>query len=125
MSKTISELDKVILDELDKFVGVCQKDLETASDAAAKWAVKELKAVSPKNKGDYSKGWKVNKEKTRLGVRTTVWNKDRYMLAHLLEYGHPTGNGGRTKGEIHIKPVEDKASKMFEEKVGQLIENGS
>lgn len=121
-----SEMDKIIMDELDDFVGVCVTDLQEASITAAKYAVKELKAKSPKGmSGAYAKGWRQEPVKYRTGVKTTVYNKDRYMLAHLLEHGHAKVTGGRTQPQIHIAPIEKEAGDKFEEEVKRRIENGN
>lgn len=100
---------------------------EGVSDAvrtAGKFAKKEVQKNSPKRTGRYSEGWKVNEEKTsRIGRGTTVYihNKDRYRLAHLLEYGHQ-GPNGRVEGHPHIEPARDAAEKLLEGLVVQAIE---
>lgn len=119
----ISDIDKVVMQELDAFAGACVTDIQEAAEEAANWAKKELRATSPKRFGEYAKEWKVQKGRLRTGTRTFVYNDKRYMLSHLLEYGHPTGNGGRTKGTPFIKPVESMANQMFEQEVIRRIEN--
>lgn len=121
----VSDIDKVVMQELDAFAGACITDIQEAAEEAANWAKKELRATSPKRFGDYAKGWKVQKGRLRTGTRTFVYNSDKYMLSHLLEYGHPTGNGGRTEGRAFIKPVESMANQMFEKEVIRRIENDS
>lgn len=127
MAKTYkaSEIDKVVMEELDDFAGACVTDIQEAAADAAKWAVKQLKQTSPKRFGDYAKEWKVEKTKLRTGTHTTVYNKGLYMLSHLLEYGHPTGNGGRTTGKAFIKPVETEANKRFESELKRRVEDDS
>ena len=125
-----SELDKLVMEELDSFYGACIEDIQEASNDAAKWAVKELKATSPKSKGrrlsgEYAASWKVKREKLRTGGHTIVYNDGYYMLSHLLEYGHAKVNGGRTTGRVFIKPVEEKANKMFEDTLKRRIESGT
>lgn len=117
-----SETEKIIMDELDDFVGACITDIQESSIVAAKYAVKELKAKSPKNFGDYAKGWRQEPMKFRTGVKTTVYNKDRYMLAHLLEHGHAKVGGGRTEPQIHISPIEKAAGDKFAEELTRRIE---
>lgn len=127
MAKGISasDIDNAVMDELDAFAGACVEDIQAAAEEVAKWAVKQLKAKSPNRSGNFSKDWAVNKQKTRTGTHTTVYNKRLYMLAHLLEYGHPTGNGGRTKGYSFIKPIETEANKRFENELKRRVENDS
>ncbi|MBO7681380.1 MAG: HK97 gp10 family phage protein, partial [Clostridia bacterium] len=94
-----------------------------AAKAAGEAAVKELKAKSPGDK--YPKGWSSKAENSRTGANVIVYNKDRYMLAHLLEYGHPKVNGGRVPGQVHIQPVETMAGNKFEEELKRRIESGT
>lgn len=121
----VSDIDKVVMEELDAFAGACITDLQEAAEDAANWAKKELRATSPKRFGDYAKSWKVKKGRLRTGTKTFVYNDGLYMLSHLLEYGHPTGHGGRTKGYNFIKPVETTANQMFENEVKRRIESDS
>lgn len=124
MGKTkVDEIDKAVDDILDDFYGVCVTDLQEAAVAAGKSSAKELKRTSPGEK--YPKGWTSKAQNTRTGASVVVYNKDRYMLAHLLEYGHPKINGGRVPGTVHIKPVEEKAMQTFEDEIRKRIENGT
>lgn len=127
MGKTYkaSEVDKVVLAELDEFAGACVEDIQAAAEAACKYGVKRLKQESPKRYGDYAKEWRVDKKKLRTGTHTVIYNKRLYMLSHLLEYGHPTGNGGRTEGKAFIKPVETEVNKRYEAELKRRIERGT
>lgn len=123
---TVDGIDKAIEAELDAFYDVCVVDIQEAAKVAAKQAVKELKAKSPKgHTGEYYKGWTSAQEKTRTGVTATVYNKDRYMIAHLLEYGHAKVNGGRTAPIVHIAPVEKSAGEKFAEELTRRIESAT
>lgn len=131
MAKTaLKDLDRAVEEALDAFAGLCIIDIREAAETAAKEAAKELKRTSPRGKnkkksGQYAKGWKVNKEETHGGTRTTVYNKDFFMLTHLLEYGHAKATGGRTPPIVHIQPVETKAAANFEAELKRRIEDGT
>lgn len=75
---------------------------------------------SPKDTGDYAKGWEVKHESKNSYI---VHNATDYQLTHLLEKGHDIvawgRNWGHVKGKKHIKPVErwlqKEAAKKFKE----------
>lgn len=89
----------------------------------AKEAAKKLKAQSPRDKGKYAKGWASKVEKGRIRVGATVYGKHgTYQIAHLLEHGHAKRNGGRTKGIVHIAPVEEWAIQKAYDDIMDRIE---
>lgn len=125
MKTAVDSLDKAVEAELDEFFNVSLEDLREAAKAAGKAAVKKLKTDSPGPTRKYARGWTSKAENTRTGASVIVYNKDMYMLAHLLEYGHPKVNGGRVPGTVHIQPVETEAKNTFEAELRKRIENGT
>ncbi|MFT8813219.1 HK97 gp10 family phage protein [Oenococcus sp.] len=81
----------------------------------AKSAVAKLRQGGPfkEHTGDYAKGWGY----TKRGNNYVVHNKTDYQLTHLLENGHATRNGGRTRAFVHIRPVDDWVIAAFEAKL--------
>lgn len=75
---------------------------------------------------NYANSWKVtNSSKKASGfIRNTIHNGKHYQLTHLLEYGHATRNGKRTRAFAHIKPVEEELVKEYESEVEELIKKG-
>lgn len=57
--------------------------------------------------------------KNRYSIK--IHNKTNYQLTHLLELGHATKNGGRTKPQPHIRPTEVKYKKEFEKELKKKI----
>ncbi len=80
----------------------------------AKECVKEIKAKSPKDTGEYAKGWKSKVMfENRNDIRIRVYNKSKPTLTHLLENGHAKVAGGRVSGKAHIRPAEQNAAKRL------------
>lgn len=132
MSKTIKpdELEKVIMDYLENYKEDIQEDVQETTDEVLREAKDELIATSPRRKGTrknpYYKGWAIKVKTSRGGKYTKViWNKTNYQLTHLLEFGHATRNGGRTKAIPHIRPIEEKYKVEFVEKLEKKIREDS
>ena len=128
MSKAINpeELQKAISDYLENYREDIQEDVEEVTDKVTKEARDELKQTSPRGKGSrknpYHKGWAVKlQKKGKLQYHKVVWNKTNYQLTHLLEFGHVTRNGGRTRAISHIRPVEEKYNVKFVDLLEQKI----
>lgn len=129
MSSSIKpeNLSKEIMNYLENYVEDIEEDVRETADKTSKEAVKELKQTSPKRAGKtrknpYWKGWtkrKNSKSKRRYVV--DIYNKTNYQLTHLLEFGHATKNGGRTKAQPHIKKVEEKYNKQYEKEIKDAI----
>lgn len=128
MSKTIKpeNLTQSLKNYLEKYVEDISETVEETSNQIGKEARDELKQTSPKRTGKYAKGWTVKKDKKNKNYYTVkVWNKTDYQLTHLLEFGHATRNGGRTKAIPHIRPVEEKYKQEFEKELKAKIRRDS
>lgn len=121
MSKGIAEISDI----LEKYTAEVSEAITEEAIKIGNEAVSELKAnASTKRTGKYNKGWKTETKKGANFINVKVHNKTSYRLTHLLEYGHATRNGGRTKAIPHIKPVETKANNDFEKGVIDIIKRG-
>lgn len=114
---------EVVQKYVEDYNGECIEVMTEVIPQVAKEAARKLRNESPKVSGKYAKGWKVTVEKGRMRIGAKVHGKKgTYNLAHLLEHGHAKRNGGRTRAEVHIKPVEEWA---IDEATDRIIERMS
>lgn len=128
MSKAIqaSDLEKEVMKYLQEYKEDIDEDVIETVDAITQEARDELKKTSPRRNiprsGQYYKGWAVKLSKRQTGVyHKVIWNKTNYQLTHLLEFGHATRNGGRTRAIPHIRPVEEKYNVEFVDRIKKKI----
>lgn len=117
-----AEIEKAMKEQSD----IAKKAIEKAVDKTTEKTVNELKSTSPRKSGKYAEGWAVKEGKVATRSKSAVvWNKKRYRLTHLLEFGHARVNGGRdVPARPHIGAAEQKAIKAFEDELRRGIERG-
>jgi len=113
----INNLSNEIAAALSTYTTEINKDLEQAKKKVVRDAVKDLKATSPKDQGDYARGWKA----TQQDGATVIHNATKPQLTHLLENGHAKQGGGRVPGKRHIEPVEQRIISDFERELERVI----
>ena len=92
---------------LEQYSSDAAEVMNETIEQVAKDSSKRLKQTSPKRTGKYAKGWTQTVEKGRMTVSAIIHGKSgTYQLAHLLEKGHLTRKGTRTKEIVHIAPVD-------------------
>ena len=115
-------MSKDLANEIDKALAEYSSEIEDevdliAEDVASE-AVDELKATSPKRYGKYARNWRF--KKNAKGSYVVHNAAPTYRLTHLLENSHLLRNGGRSKAQPHIKPVEEKVKENFEKRIKEL-----
>ena len=93
---------------------ICEKSVRKAGNAVRK----EISQSAPKDTGAYAKSWSVKKTKeTSNSLEVTVHSRNRYQLAHLLEFGHAKRGGGRVAARPHIAKAEENAIDTLEQEI--------
>jgi hypothetical protein len=115
---SINDITGEIARHLRQYTQEVEEELESAQDEVTKDGVKILKQSSPKDTGKYAKGWTRKKQGDGYVIHNRV-----YQLTHLLEHGHAKANGGRVSPRVHIRTVEEKMIKDFEERIERAIQS--
>lgn len=112
---SIDDLADLVMDGLREYSELADTAMKKAVRKTAASVKKEISENAPKRTGTYAKSWatkKVTENSHKLEI--TVHSKNRYQLAHLLEYGHAKRNGGRVNGKPHIAPAEENGADLLE-----------
>ena len=121
----IGGLADAIMETLEDYADLAAEDVKQAVREAGETVKKEISAYAPRNTGDYAKSWAVKKTKeTSSSLTLTVHSRNRYQLAHLLEFGHAKRGGGRVPGKPHIAPAEEKGIRQLEEEIERRLKDG-
>ena len=120
MASSILDITEI----LNSYSDEIQEDITNEVISRAKEGKKALESSSPKNKGKYAKGWRIKTTKGSNYISCVIHNATDYQLTHLLEKGHLTRNGSKTKPIVHIKPVEESCVKEYEKNVEKIIKRG-
>lgn len=121
----ISHLTDAIMESLNDYAKLATEDVKTAIKEAGETAKDEIRQHAPKDSGDYAKSWAVKTVKeTASTMQVVVHSKNRYQLAHLLEYGHAKRGGGRVAAKPHIANAEETAIEQLEKDIERKLKNG-
>ena len=124
MSRNVSigEMASAIMEGLQEYADLATEDMKKAVKKAGTTVRKEILANAPSDTGAYAKSWAVKTVKeTSHALELTVHSKNRYQLAHLLEFGHAKRGGGRVPGKAHIAPAEELGIKELEDAIEKAL----
>lgn len=118
----IDQMAHVIMEGLQEYADLATDDMKAAVKKAGDYAKKDVQAGAPIKSGKYKKSWtvKITKENSN-SLEVTVHSRNRYQIAHLLEFGHAKRGGGRVKAFPHIAPAEQKAAELLEKEVERAL----
>lgn len=122
---SIDALADTVMECLNDYADVSAEGMKKAVRKAGNTIKKEIGANAPKDTGAYAKSWAVkNTKENSHSLEVTVYSKNRYQLAHLLEHGHAKRNGGRVAGKSHIAPAEETGIRQLEAEIERCLRNG-
>lgn len=119
MATDLNIINKILRDYSDEIQeSISEIAKQVADEGVAKLQSEE--STYQVRTGKYNKGWQQKTEVGERYVHSTISNKE-YQLTHLLEYGHATRNGGRTRAFPHIAPVEKYCNEEFTRRVEEVV----
>ena len=122
---SVDRLADAVNDALEEYSKLADETMRKAVTDASKTVRNSIKEGAPVKSGKYAKSWSVKNTKMNSHVlEVTVYSRNRYQLAHLLEHGHAKRNGGRTRAQVHIAPAEEKGIEQLERDIIRGLSNG-
>ena len=114
----IDQMAHVIMEGLQEYADLATEDMKAAVKKAGNKAKSDVQAGATVMTGKYKKSWAVKTTMENANaMEVTVHSRNRYQLAHLLEFGHAKRGGGRTRAFPHIAPAEAAAAELLEREV--------
>lgn len=118
----VDRLAAAVMEGLSEYAGLAADEVKAAVRKAGDSVKKDIRENAPKDTGAYAKSWAVkNVRETSSSLELVVHSRNRYQLAHLLEFGHAKRGGGRVPGRAHIAPAEERAGQMLEREMEKAL----
>ena len=115
----INNLDVAVAELLEEYGDIVYQATEEGLTAAEKVLIKNLKAASPSNSGEYKKSWKSKGKKYKMrryvGNTKTVQGKSGEIpLSNILEYSSKSPHQGKIK-RTYEESINEMAAAMVAE----------
>ena len=122
MGIPIDELAFEVMRGLEEYADLAADEMKKAVKKAGTEIRKDIQENAPKNTETYAKSWSVKTQReTSSTLELVVHSRNRYQLAHLLEYGHAKRGGGRVAAKPHIAAAEEKGKEELEREIRQAL----
>lgn len=121
----IDSLVEAVMKDLTEYADLVTVDTKATIKEAGNAVKKQIQGIAPKDTGAYGKSWSAkNTKETFKSLEVTAYSRNRYQLAHPLEFSHAKRGGGRVAGHSHIAPAEEAGIKEFESEIERRLKNG-
>ena len=121
----VEQLADEVMKELEDYADTTTLGMKAAVQKTGNTVRNEIRAGAPNRTGAYAKSWSVkNTKQNSHAFEVTVYSRNRYQLAHLLEFGHAKRGGGRVSGRSHIAPAEQKGIEELEQNIIRSLRHG-
>ena len=121
----IDRLADTVSEMLTGYADMASDEMKKAVRDAGNTVKKAVGEGAPVKTGKYAKSWSVkNTKENAHALEVTVYSRNRYQLAHLLEHGHAKRGGGRTRAIPHIAPAEQQGIEQLEREITRRLQNG-
>ena len=122
---SVGGLAGALMEELAHYADLTTEGVKAAVKKAGNTVRDEIKATAPRQTGAYAKSWSVKTTReSSSALEVTVYSRNRYQLAHLLEHGHAKRGGGRVAAKPHIAAAEQNGAGQLEREIERCLNNG-
>lgn len=125
MKVNVENLSDAIMQELNDYAETTADNMKASVRKAARTVRAEIQEGAPAKTGAYRKSWSTKSTaETANKLEVTVYSRNRYQIAHLLEHGHAKRGGGRVAARPHIAPAEQSGIQQLEREIERCLRNG-
>lgn len=119
----IDQLAETVMEGLKEYADLAVDEMKAAVKKAGDTAKKSVQSGAPVRTGKYQKSWAVKTTKdSSNAMEVVVHSRNRYQIAHLLEFGHAKRGGGRVAARPHIAAAEQQAAEQLERAIQHALE---
>lgn len=121
----IGDLANEVMRQLEDYAEVTTDGMKKAVRKTANSVRTQIKETAPNRTGDYADSWAVkNESETSTSASAIVYSRNRYQIAHLLEFGHAKRGGGRVSARPHLAQAEQTGIERLESEIAKVIAHG-